>query len=409
MKNVLYIIPNYPCLSETFIQREIEALRKQKTNVYIYALRSEKKHSIKKNGENYIFYRTDIPLMKIIITYFQTWLQNPVIYYKLYCYILSYLKSPQYLLKLFKNYIFVCFLKVLISQRDISIIHAHFGDIATDIALILNKLTGIPYTFSVHAHDFYVKPKNLKMKCKNADCVFTCSQYTEKLLRSRTGMKNIQTVYHGLDLYNPIWKENYQICSRNLPQSYMSLYKIRLIAVGRLVRKKGYHVLINALNILRLNNINFHCTIIGRGKQKGLLENLIRNYELDNNVNLFDALPFHHILEAYKKSHLLIVPSIIDNNGDRDNIPNVILEAQASGVPVIASDLPSIQEVIKHNETGFLVPSNDPYKLAQEIQKIYLDPNRLKSVVLKARDQTEQFFNILINTKQMIQVWNKGH
>jgi colanic acid/amylovoran biosynthesis glycosyltransferase len=406
LKKVLYIIPTFPCNSETFILREIEALKNHCVELHIYALRSKGHNLINKFDAADILYRQNIPFTSCIKTFFYLVCNKGTNTLNSFRYIISSLKNPYYCLKLLRNSFFLLHLYFYTLNSKTFRIHSHFADMATDLALVLHFLTGISYSFSVHARDLFVRPLNLKKKCCQASAVYACSNYAVTRLINMTGPKNVQLMYHGLNLKNQYWNLHYQNRMNKFKQFYFNLDVIKILAVGRYVPKKGYHILLNALQILKEEKISFQCKIIGCREQKNKLQKQILKNNLDEFVYLKDFMPFNSLLSEFAESHLFIHPSIIDQNGDQDNIPNVILEAQALGVPVIASNLPSIKEVLEHERTGFLFPAGDSSALANEIKRVINEFILMKAVIVNAKKQIEKKFDVSINTGKLINHWN---
>src|SRR5207249_3862701 len=145
---------------------------------------------------------------------------------------------------------------------------------------------------------------------------------------------------------------------------------VRLLAVGRLIEKKGFAYLIEACRMLRSSGFSFACQIVGEGPERSRLEELIRAYQLSDNVRLRGSLPQPELVGTLSQSSLFVFPAIRDSSGDTDNLPTVLIEAMASCLPVVATEVAGIPEIVQHNENGFLVPEKDAAQLADAIQRL---------------------------------------
>ena len=397
MNKILYILAHYPHRTESFIQREIVALRNKGIDLYIYALKGRRGRV----GDPHIIYRSDLKT-PICLLFFLRSLKHSI---PEICLILRYnfktLKYPFYFLKLIRNLFYIFFLVDWCLKNNISLIHSHFSDIPTDIALAINIISKIPFSFSAHAHDVFTRQINLKIKCSLAESVYTCSEYLKKMVNSKVYMKNVYRMYHGLDFKEKIWNYIYRKRMENFDQLYYHYEEICILALGRYVKKKGYHELISSLKLLMGKKENFKCWIFGYGKEKKLLQRKIDQFDLNKKVMLNDFSPLLHLTDYLFQAHCLIQPSVIDQNGDQDNIPNVILEAQAMGIPVIASELIPFTEVIENRKTGFFFPPGNIKEMAYLLETFIFD-TKLKRIIQNSRKQVETKFNINNNIQPLI-------
>lgn len=404
MLKVLFVLSRYPSATETFIQREIDALANKNVVINIFALQTRLPDAMNIPASPHVFYRSSSSIVLSLKVLFLFLLKKNRKLFQGIRYIFSFELSPIYLFKFIRNCFAVLAIIPWMQNSGVSVIHAHFADMATDLALFLNILTGIPFSFSIHAQDFFVSPRNLRGKSQAAIAVFACSRFLADSARKQTHSRNIYAMYHGLFLSLTEWKTAYAYRFQNLNKLYHPK-KFELIAIGRFVEKKGFAVLINALKILRDRGIKFQCRIIGGGTERISLQKQIKNAGLTDFVLLLDFLPFQKIIKELEQCHLMIQPSIIASDGDQDNIPNVILEAQAIGVPVLASALPAIQEVVEHEKTGFLVEPGNPDSLATEIKKILSTKSNLKQVIYNANQQIYQKFDVTKNVEILLNYW----
>jgi glycosyltransferase involved in cell wall biosynthesis len=164
-----------------------------------------------------------------------------------------------------------------------------------------------------------------------------------------------------------------------------------LLAVGRFVEKKGFHFLIAALTRLKLP---FRLTIAGDGPERERLRHLITLNNLENRIVFYGSVTHAELPRMYADADVVVVPSVQDSSGDRDGLPNVVLEAMASGRPVIASDVGAITSAITHDENGLLVPPADPVALSQAIRRLAEDRNLRERLGRNGRKRAERDYEV---------------
>jgi glycosyltransferase involved in cell wall biosynthesis len=160
----------------------------------------------------------------------------------------------------------------------------------------------------------------------------------------------------------------------------------RLLALGRLVPKKGFGVLLEACRLLAEQGVDFHLTLAGDGPEGKTLQEMIRRFGLERRVTLPGFVPHNQVPGLLAEADLFLMPSVILPHGDRDGLPNVILEAMGHAVPVIATPVNGIPEAIYPGETGWLVPPGDAVSLAGAVREALAHPEEAQRRALKGRD-----------------------
>lgn len=383
---IAYVLGEFPSRTETFIAHEIVAMSAY-FNIIILAM----------SGEGTT--PPGIPVIRLPqLRCRKVWIGHLAL---LVCHPRRYLRSVTQCvgkrgrIRCLKAFYKSVYFEKHIGKYKIDHLHAHFATAPTDVAIALSRLTGLPYSFSAHAHDIYVKNPSLADKMTEAAFVVTCTHYNKTRLDQLVPPEirtKIFTVYHGL----PLSKWPFEVC----PQNQHDLPAI--ISVGRLVKKKGFQYLGEALGILKEKGYRFHWYIVGEGPERKALSNLAKDYQLVDSVHLLGWRSQAQIRQLFARNSLLVQPSVVAPNGDRDGIPNVILEAMASGVPVVATLMPSIMEVLSPDK-GLLVPQKDPHTLAEAILKLSSDHALRERVVTRARDFTEKI-DVGMQTQQLAQI-----
>ena len=274
-----------------------------------------------------------------------------------------------------------------LSDPGIRHIHAHFSHTPASVAFFASELTGLPFSFTAHAKDIYTsEPEQLARKIHRAGFVVTCTRYNAKYLSAVAGNGScrtpIHTIYHGIDT------DYFSFASPSAPA-----LPFQILSVGRLVPKKGYDDLLKALAILERSGVDFRFTHIGGGELAGEIEREVRELGLEGKAAFLGTLPHDRVISQYRSAHCFVLACKTAENGDRDGIPNVLVEAMASGLPVISTRISAIPELIEDGITGTLVPPENPEAMAAAIRTVLFDAegNKLRSA--KARERVEKDFD----------------
>jgi glycosyltransferase involved in cell wall biosynthesis len=181
----------------------------------------------------------------------------------------------------------------------------------------------------------------------------------------------------------------------------------RLAAVGRLVPKKGFDYLIKAFSFVRLSFPDCVLSIAGDGPEYGKLSTLVCKMNLETSVKFLGWLDHDSTMQLIRSSAILVAPSIIAADGDRDGIPNVIIEAFVNGTPVVAGRLPAINEAIEHCQNGLLVDSCDEMELAEAIENLLSDKDLRSQLSQKAYETAVNSFDAAKNAGCLAELFMK--
>lgn len=258
-----------------------------------------------------------------------------------------------------ENFARAIWLSEKLRQDGIIHVHAHFVNEPAGVAEFVWQLTGLPFSLSAHAKDIYLSPPDvLQRKLAHARFTVTCTEHNRNYLASiaRPGTR-VSRMYHGIDskLFEP-------------DRRYPLISSSRLVlSVGRLRAKKGFACLIDACGKLAAQGVEFHCEIIGYGPEKEHLERRIAHAGLENRVSLLGKLTHAEVIARYKEAALFVLPCQVMSDGDRDGVPNALLEAMAMRLPVVSTTVSGIPEAVTHGENGLLVPPGDSAAIAHAI------------------------------------------
>ena len=256
-------------------------------------------------------------------------------------------------------------------------LHAHFLHTPAAVAYYCSQMTLIPWSCSAHAKDIWTTPDwEKREKLGDLDWLVTCTasghQHLRELARAgnadggKTDGDKVALVYHGLD-----FTRFPAPAADDRPADGPSI----ILSVGRAVPKKGYPDLLQALARLP-REIDWRFRHIGGGPELPALKQLADDLQISDRITWQGALPQTDVLAAYRAADLFVLASRVTEDGDRDGLPNVLMEAQSQAVAVIATDISGVPELIRHGETGWLVPSRNPAALAEAITRLLGDHAR---------------------------------
>jgi colanic acid/amylovoran biosynthesis glycosyltransferase len=277
--------------------------------------------------------------------------------------------------------------------RGIGHLHAHFGNVAAAVARLASRFSGVSYSFTAHAKDIFhesVQPEDLRRKLADAEAVVTVSDFNLDYLRETYGAAalGVRRIYNGLDL-------------RHLPFKAPGHRPPVVLAVGRLVEKKGFADLIDACALLANRGCDFRCEIIGTGELEADLCAQIERLGLGDRVEMIGPRPQGEVIAHVQGAAVFAAPCVVGEDGNRDGLPTVLLEAMALGTPCIATDVTGIPEVLRHEGTGLMVPQHDPAALAAAIERLLSDRAFGQRLAVEARGLIEQSFDIHRNTAML--------
>ena len=273
--------------------------------------------------------------------------------------------------------------------RAVSAVHAYFAHEPAAVAAEVARRLDVPYGFSVHARDARkVRPERLAERVRGAACVIACNPDVVADLPERGG--RVHLVPHGVDL------ERF----RPTPPPVRTGAPI-LLAVGRLVPKKGFDVLVEAA--ARIDR-PLRLRIVGEGAERPALERLISAAGLGSRVELAGARAHADLPGEYAAADIVVAPSVVDRSGDRDGLPNVVLEAMACARPLVASELAGIAAAVADGESGLLVPPGDAAALAATIERLIDEPELRRRLGSRARSRVERDFDLASCTRHFRRV-----
>ncbi len=361
---VAFILKGYPRLSETFIAQEIAALEARGLDISIVSLRHPTdtlRHPVHNQIRAPVLYLPeylhDEPGR--VFRGALSALHRPGLWPALALWLRDLVRDPS------RNRV-RRFGQALVLARELppgtTWLHAHFMHTPASVARYCAKLTGLKWSLSAHARDIWTSPDWEKAE-KLADCrwAVTCTRGNAEHLAALAPKGRVELVYHGLDLtrFAP---------APPRPENAVPV----ILSVGRLVQKKGYTDLLDALALLP-NDLPWRFVHVGRGPLKDDLTAQAKRLGLSDRIEWRGPAAQEAVLQHYRDSDLFVLASRTADDGDRDGLPNVLVEAQSQGLACISTDLSAIPELIESGVTGVLVPPGNTTELARAITTLLRD------------------------------------
>lgn len=279
-------------------------------------------------------------------------------------------------------------------------IHSHMAHAPTTIAMYTACQLGIPFSFTGHAADLFRDRALLKCKLHRAAFTACISEWHRAFYQSIAAQPEATypLVRCGVDLTEFAPEADN---SENTPPV--------LLAAGRLVPKKGFDVLLHALKKIQADGHAVQCQLVGDGTEMTKLKTLCAALKLEKAVQFLGAQPNHEINRLMKKADLFVLPCRVAESGDRDGIPVVLMEAMASEVCVVSGDLPTIRELVKDRQTGFLVQPGDADALASRLEELLKDTILRETISKEGRRWTAEEFSLQKNVQRLETAIEKHH
>lgn len=272
-------------------------------------------------------------------------------------------------------------------------VHAHWATHPALAALVVHRLTGLPYSFTAHAHDIYVDRSMLAEKIRDASFVVTISDYNRRLLGDLYGSwaaDKTSVIRCGVDL------SAFTPRAAREPQEPFTV-----VCVAGLREKKGQRHLIDAVAMLRAEGRPVRCLLIGDGEARAALEAQIATLGLQDDVVLMGHRSREEVSAALREADAMVLPSVTTADGDMEGIPVALMEALASEVPVVASSLSGIPELVRDGETGLLAPEGDARALAAAIRRLRDDPQDAARMAAAGRRVVLDAYELERNTGEL--------
>ena len=282
------------------------------------------------------------------------------------------------------------------TRKNIDHLHAHFAHDPALIAYLVNCITGLPFSFTAHARDLYQVPEDvLTDRIHQASAVITCCganiEYLNQIASS--DKSKFSLIYHGVNL------KDFQSASKISTSARPEIPII--LSVGRLVEKKGFQDLFQALLMVKERGQRFRCTIYGDGPLSQQLKVWIDQHDMADDILLMGDRSQHELIPIFQSATFFALTPVQTDDGDRDGIPNVLVEAMAVGLPVITTAVAGIPELVDHDQNGFLYQQHDVEGISSGITELLRDAEKRRQLGDAALKKVTEQFDIALAANRL--------
>ncbi|HET8541480.1 MAG TPA: glycosyltransferase [Anaeromyxobacter sp.] len=384
---VAYVVSWFPAVTETFVLEEVRDLRARGVEVDVFPLFGAR------GGEVHAAWRELAPhthynaaLSWELLAAQAHWLRRrPRAYLRAWW---DALRATAPSRKLLVRAPVVIAKAALLARRveatGVRHVHAHFATHPALAAWVVRALAGTGYSFTAHAHDLYVDTAMLREKVRDARFVVTISEFNRALLERHCGAqaaRKVHVVRCGVDL------GAFEPRPRRAPEVPT------FVCVASLRPYKGHAVLLDACRLLRARGVRARVLLVGDGELRRRLAARIARERLGDTVELLGARPHEAIPELLAGATAMVLPSVRARDGQMEGIPVALMESMAAGVPVVATRLSGIPELVVDGATGLLVPERDPAALADAMERLARDGALGARLAAAAREAVRERFD----------------
>lgn len=392
---LVYISPAFPWRSLVFEQNELMGLLQTGTPMRVFSCRkTDSKKEMNRFAEPLAAVTQYFQWQDALAGLASSLLRHPLSLFWVMCLTLWGCLNPFFAPRVIGAFLCsLCLYRTARNEGDW--IHADFGGNSATVAMFFSILTGKPFSYKVHAYDIYsrsifIRDPLRRVKARAARIVLAEHQDGKTAYCGVAGISHDKVLVHyscvRTDVFQPVGngEGNRQV-----------------LALGRFVAKKGFDKLLHAVSALKTEGCAFRLKIYGYGPEKSVLENIIESLNLKDSVELCEAYDNDELVAIFAESCLLVIPSVIDKDGDRDGVPTVIYEAMACGVPIISSAIAGIPEVVKNERNGLLVRPGDVQELAGAIKRMLASESFRGQLGRQARGDVVERYDYRIAAKGM--------
>src|SRR5205809_2012776 len=395
MTQFAYLFERFPSFGQTFCYREVAELAQQGVRSPVFAIRKRKDEPLQDWDEHIVERVHYLPEEKELLDDVHRASKKGKLKGEVIAELDEWGRRPDFL-RLHQ----AVYVGLRLQEMEIGHLHAHFAGMAARTAFWIQRFFPISFSFTAHANDIFA-PRNFEIgldKLVNAArMVITETDYSKKFLQERFPDRadRIRRIYNGLNL-------------AKFRRADFSTTPPIIVAVGRLIDKKGVADLIRACRLLMERGKSFHCMVIGEGPLEEKLRWQIEEMNLRNYVQLLGPKPQHEVRKHLAAGMVFVLPSVIDPAGGMDNLPTVIMEAMATGLPVVSTAIGGIPEMVIDNETGFLVSAGDAVALADAIEKMINDRSLAQKLGQAGYERAQRLFSIEKNVRELCELLRSG-
>jgi glycosyltransferase involved in cell wall biosynthesis len=402
-----YVLAQYPALSETFIRREIIGVRAAGVDLEVVAMEPASSPMIEDpdspSGHVHYYGRLDTDAGRAAAR--ELFLEHPLRVVRAWLCIMR--RQDSQLRTFWRDrdlLLHAAQLAVTLRALNVTHVHAAWASKHALSSFVASHLLGVPFSVQARASEVNRRLERVAIhdRIANASFIVSSSEFIASSLREAAGARSLPPVhvnYDGLDLQRFVPRRPARTSG-----------SVRLIAVGRLIEAKGFRHLLAACDTLRKRGHSFTCEIIGGADAHDPIT-WIELRRMHDELQLYDCVSFTGpvgftgVLAALGKADVFVLPCVEGHDGTRDVTPNSLLEAMATGLPVVSTRSGAIPEIVEHDVSGILVDPGDDVALASAIERLLLDASLRDQVGLAARRRVEQAFDSRFSAMRLAELF----
>lgn len=390
---IAYMTGTYPRATDTFIQREVAALRERGMEVHTFAVRRPGDEQIvgqeqqAERDRTFYILSAASPIALLLVHLGLLW-QSPQRYWQAVQLAWS-TSQPGWRGGVYQLFYFVeaGILAKQLHNQQIAHLHNHIADSAGTVAMLAAALAGLPFSFTLHGPYIFFEPYRWRLDEKIRRSQFVCciSHYCRSqamIFAPMEKWQDLHIIHCGVD---PDWFQPVVHQGRGY----------RLLFTGRLAAVKGLPILLESLTLLKSTIPDLVLTVVGDGSDRALLEQQVRQLQLEQTVQFVGYRSQAEVRDFMQQTDVFVLPSLAEG------VPVVLMEAMATGVPVVATAIAGVSELVDHAVNGYLVPPGDGSSLANAIKTLLLDGALRSRFGQAGRLKVEQAFNLHHETTRL--------
>ena len=396
---VAVLMSRFPTVTETFILREMIEMERLGQPVEVVPMIRETPRVIHEAAKPWVHRALYTPFLSVALAKanLSALLRHPLRYLAVFARLAAgTITSPDVFARTLAVFPKSVFLASALSKKGVRHIHAHYATHPSTMALIISKFSDITFSFTVHAHDIQVNRKLLRWKLRETRFVRSISDFNRRFLEElypAEAKGKIRVIHVGIE------PGMYEEAGRRTQPSPGAP---RILCVAAHKPYKGLPVLIEACRILRDNGVEVRCDIVGDGPMRTELEQLIVAKNLQSTVTLAGAQPQEEVTRMMAEARLFALPSIIAADGQMEGIPVALMEALASGRPVVSTAISGIPELVEDGVNGRLVAPGDPVAFASAVKDILTDPAAAAEMGRRGQQKVRAEFTLEETVRQLM-------
>lgn len=407
---VAYIMSRFPKLTETFILFEMLAMRERGIEIEVYPLLRHHADVIHPEAGQFVEQAHYLPFISpaIVQANLRYLRRKPRAYLST---LWDLLRGTWGSLRYFSGALAIfpksVYFAAHMTAAGVSHIHAHFASHPAAAAYVIHRLTDIPFSFTAHGSDIHRDRTMLPEKVAKAAFVVPISNFNKAVIVDACDgrfAEKMKVIHCGVDTqhFHPQDEER----NGEIPQGITSNRPLTLCCIGTLHEVKGQQFLLEACRILKEREVNLRCHFIGDGPDREALAKQSVEAGISNWVHFHGQQPRTEVARLLEGADVVVAPSAPSSDGRREGIPVALMEAMASGVPVVASRLTGIPELVDDGVNGLLTPPGDAMALADALERLWLEPSLRRCLGRAAREKVLAEFDLHTNAAILARHFN---